>query len=79
MNKFKNIQGNRRGNSPAMFWKEGVKVEILSLSSNHIDVLIANENEDEKWKFIRGVYDFSESQMKHKTCELIDLLALVVF
>jgi hypothetical protein len=53
MNKFRNVQGlsgvvavsclgegNRRAGGLAMFWKEGVEVEVLSLSQNHIDVLI---------------------------------------
>lgn len=31
----------------AMFWKKGVKVELLYFSVNHIDVLIAIENGDE--------------------------------
>jgi hypothetical protein len=48
-------------------------VDVLSLSSNHIDILIAIENEDEKWR-LTGVYGFPESQMKHKTWELIDQL-----
>jgi exonuclease III len=89
MNKFRNVQGlsgvvavscsgegNRRVGGLAMFWKEGVEVEVLSLSSNHIDILIAIENGDEKWR-LTGVYGFPESQMKHKTCELIDQLSLV--
>jgi len=83
MNRFRNVQGlsgvvavscsgegNRRVGGLAMFWKEGVEVEALSLSSNHIDVLIAIENGDEKWR-LTGVYGFPESRMKHKTCELI--------
>jgi hypothetical protein len=88
MNKFRNVhglssvvvvscsgEGNRRVGGLAMFWKEEVEVELLSLSSNHIDVLIAIENGDEKWR-LTGVYGFPKSQMKHKTCELIDQLSL---
>jgi len=63
MNKFWNVQrlfgvivsclreGNRRDNVLAMFWKKGVEIDVLSLSSNHIDILIAIENEDEKWRW----------------------------
>jgi len=63
MNKFWNVQRlfgvivsclrevNRRDNVLAMFWKKGVEIDVLSLSSNHIDILIAIENEDEKWRW----------------------------
>jgi hypothetical protein len=72
MNNFRNVQGlsgviavsclgegNRCAGGLAMFWKEEVEVEVLSLSSNHIDVLIAIENGDEKWRFT-GIYGFLE-------------------
>lgn len=59
-----------------MFWKERVEVEVLSLSSNHIDVLIVIENGNGKWR-LSGEYGFPESQMKDKTCELIEQLSLV--
>lgn len=59
-----------------MFWKEGVKFEILSFFPNHINVLIVMVDGDEKWRLIE-VCSFSNSQMKHKTCELIDQSVLV--
>lgn len=61
MNRFRNVQGlscvvvvscsgedTRCIGGLAMFCKEGVEVEVFSLSSNHIDVLIAIENGYEK-------------------------------
>lgn len=51
-------------------------MEVLSISSNHIDVLITIEDGDENWR-LTGIYGFPESQMKYKTCELTNQLALM--
>ncbi|MCI02388.1 hypothetical protein A2U01_0023420, partial [Trifolium medium] len=52
----------RRVGGLAMFWKEGFEVGSIIFSPNPIDVLIAMEDGDEKWRFI-GVYGFPESQI----------------
>jgi hypothetical protein len=86
MNKFRNIHGlsgkvavSCSGDGKnwvgglAMLWKEGIDVEVISFSNNHIDVLISMEEGEEKWRRT-GIYGFPEAPLKYKTFNLIDNL-----
>ncbi|CAL1354531.1 unnamed protein product [Linum trigynum] len=54
------------------WWKEGMNVIIMSLSFNHIDARVVEDN-GFVWRF-SGVYGWPETQDKYKTWEVIDRL-----
>lgn len=58
----------------ACLWKDCIEVEILSLSLNHINMLVSMDNGEQKWQ-CTGIYGFHESHSKAKTCDLINHLA----
>jgi len=67
-------EGRRRAGVQALLWKHDIEVDIKSFSKNHIDFFISLEEGEEKWR-CTGVYGYSDTQSKHKTCELIEQLA----
>lgn len=67
-------EGRRRAGVLALLWKHDIEVDIKLFSKNHIDFFISLEEGEEKWR-CTGVYGYSDTQSKHKTCELIEQLA----
>jgi len=59
-----NGEGRNRAGGLAFLWKECIKVEVLSFSLHHIDVLIPMEDREESWR-CTGIYEYSESHLKH--------------
>ena len=57
-----------------LLWKNSIRVEVVSLSSNHIDALVGVDP-DEKWRFTE-VYGFLDSARKHETWSLLYSLHL---
>ncbi|KAJ8443741.1 LOW QUALITY PROTEIN: hypothetical protein Cgig2_029646 [Carnegiea gigantea] len=53
-----------RSGGSALSWKVKLRVSLLSMAMNHIDVISS------KWRFT-GIYGFPKTQNKLKTCDLI--------
>lgn len=43
----------------SLCWKQGCLVSLLSFSMNHIDVLIEDDSDGNRWRFT-GIYGFPE-------------------
>lgn len=52
-------KGVSKSRGLALFWKERVTMALNSYSSNHIDVLVGERNDPNRWRFT-GVYGFSK-------------------
>nr|CCA66036.1 hypothetical protein [Beta vulgaris subsp. vulgaris] len=62
----------RRGGL-AMLWRSEIKVQVMSMSSNHIDIVVGEEAQGE-WRFT-GIYGYPEEEHKDKTGALLSALA----
>uniref|UniRef100_A0A803LVS9 Endonuclease/exonuclease/phosphatase domain-containing protein n=1 Tax=Chenopodium quinoa TaxID=63459 RepID=A0A803LVS9_CHEQI len=66
-------EGRKRSGGLMLLWKDGVDVDLMSFSQNHINVLI-DSLIDGGWRFT-SVYGFPEEERKHKTGLLMEILA----
>ena len=53
----------------ALFWKNLIKIEVVSSSSNHIDSVVGDLTE-EKWR-LTGIYGFANAAKKGDTWALL--------
>ena len=53
----------------ALFWKNAVKIKVISSSPNHIDATVG-EISELQWRFT-GIYGFADKAKKHETWSLI--------
>ena len=71
-------QANRLG-CLALFWKNTIKIDVVSSSSIHIDVVVG-ESTDGKWR-LTGMYGFANPAKKSETwallCQLRSRLSLL--
>lgn len=54
-------------------WKEDLRINLLSCSSNFIDAEVKEDDIDNLWRFT-VVYGFPEEMIKDKTCSLLKRL-----
>ncbi|KAL4281411.1 hypothetical protein GQ457_03G020580 [Hibiscus cannabinus] len=54
-----------------MLWNNMITIDLLSYSMRHIDVQVISDND--KFRFL-GTYGYANTNLKHKTWELIDQL-----
>lgn len=67
---------DRVGNSGglAMLWKKGVKVDLQSYSSNHIDVRVQTPNNSQPWR-CTGIYGVADQSLRHQSWDSLRSLA----
>ena len=53
----------------ALFWKNSVRIDVVSSSPNHIDATVG-ESGNGQWRFT-GVYGFTDMAKKHETWSLL--------
>ena len=53
----------------ALFWKNSVRIDVVSSSPNHIDAIVG-EFDNEQWRFT-DVYGFADTAKKHETWSLL--------
>ena len=53
----------------ALFWKNSVRIDVVSSSPNHIDAIVG-EFGNEQWRFT-DVYGFADTAKKHETWSLL--------
>lgn len=56
-------EGKDRAGGLAFFWKEGVEVQLLSMSVNHIDLLVSMGESIDTWR-CTCIYGFSGQSIK---------------
>ena len=52
-------EGKERGGGLVCLWKNEVDAELLSLSGNHINLIIKDEDGEPRWRF-SGIYGHLE-------------------
>lgn len=70
--------GRERAGGLACFWRDCLDVQILSMSLNHIDMLVKMGVDDDSWR-CTGIYGYPKQHHKTSTCDLINSLARAVF
>ncbi|KAL2924172.1 hypothetical protein RDABS01_028795 [Bienertia sinuspersici] len=65
------VSNRGRAGGLALLWSDEVIVELMSMSSHHIDVSVKSNTGDLEWRFT-GIHGWTESMAKHLTCELIE-------
>lgn len=66
-------EGRKRKGGLALLWKHEMNITLTSMSTNHIDVIVADEHKGD-WRFT-GIYGFIEEENKVKTGALLQALA----
>ena len=59
------VERINKGGGLALFWRDGIEVEVETSSLNHIDAII-NKNSDKPWRFT-GFYDEPETQRRFES------------
>lgn len=65
--------GRRRGGGLAIFWKEDVAFNLVSMSANHIHASLTGHNNVAS--YLTGFYGYPEAHNKHKSWELLQHLS----
>lgn len=47
-----------------LFWRKDIRVELLSLSSNHIDAVIQGDGSAQTWRYT-GFYGVADQNLRH--------------
>ena len=63
-----------RGGGLALLWKRQVKVDVLSYSPRHIDVVVFEEQGTRKWRFT-GFYGHPETGKREESWKLLESLS----
>lgn len=67
------ISNSNRSGGLAPMWNDNVKIEILNANNMIIDTYISASNSDNHW-YATGFYGSPYHNLKHKTCDTIDML-----
>ncbi|XP_050207714.1 uncharacterized protein LOC126657122 [Mercurialis annua] len=70
------VDSDGRKGGLALFWRKTIDVNIVTSSHNHVAFMVTEASIDNSWMGI-GMYGWSESQYKSRTCELIKDLRCV--
>ena len=63
----------KRGGGLAFLWKRAVKVDVLTYSPRHIDVVVIEEQGTRKWRFT-GFYGHLETGKREESWKLLESL-----
>ena len=66
------VQRINKGGALVMYWKNDLKVDVVSSSMNHIDAVI-NKDSEIAWRFI-GFYGEPETHKRHESWDLLQSL-----
>ena len=69
---FDGFATNARGRSGgvALLWKKGLDVSLMSILLHHMDIAVKNVGCLPDW-WIMGLYGYSETHNRYKTCDLV--------